>query len=157
MQHILDVQFPDENPRGAPGGDYQQISTNPSMFGAATARAEQTLGEGVEKAGTQAIDAATEEQEIQGKARLVDRKSSYADQLSDMHSSMMSLEGHAALSAYPEYKQKSAQLLKESVDSVDGPKQKAMLGEALTNIQDQYWRVWGGRRSGKDLSEPGCE
>jgi GH24 family phage-related lysozyme (muramidase) len=150
MQHILDVQFPDENPKGAPGGDYQQISSNPSMFGATTARAEETFGTGLEKAGTQAIDAATEQQENQNKVRLVDRKSSFADKLSDMHADMMSLEGHAALSAYPDYKQKSAQLLKDTVDSVDGPKQKAMLGEALTTIQDSYWKVWGGHAAGQE-------
>jgi len=149
-QHILDVQFPDENPKGAPGGDYQQINTNPSMFGAATARAEETFGTGLEKASTQVIDAATEQQDIQNKVRLTDRKSSFADQLSDMHSQMMSLEGHAALSAYPDYKQKSAQLLKDTVDAVDGPAQKAMLGEALTNIQDQYWRVWGTHAAGQE-------
>jgi GH24 family phage-related lysozyme (muramidase) len=149
-QHILDVQFPDENPRGAPGGDYQQISSNPSMFGATTARAQEMFGQGVEKAGITGIDIATEQQEIQNKVRLTDRKSVFADRLSDMHAGMMSLEGHAALSAYPDYKEKSAQLLKETVDSVDGPKQKAMLGEALTNIQDQYWRVWGGHAAGQE-------
>jgi hypothetical protein len=79
MAHILDVKFPDENPRGAPGGDYQQISSNPSMFGATTARAQEMFGTGLEKAGTQAIDAATEQQEIQNKVRLVDRKSVFAD------------------------------------------------------------------------------
>jgi hypothetical protein len=73
MAHILDVQFPDENPRGAPGGDYQQISTNPNMFGGSTARALETFGTGLEKAGTQAVDVATEQQEIQNKVRLVDR------------------------------------------------------------------------------------
>jgi GH24 family phage-related lysozyme (muramidase) len=67
-----------------------------------------------------------------------------------MHSSMMSLEGHAALSAYPDYKQKSAQLLKDTIDSVDGPKQQAMLGEALTNIQDNYWKIWAGHAAGQE-------
>jgi GH24 family phage-related lysozyme (muramidase) len=150
MQHILDVQIPDENPQGAPGGDFQHIDSNPNMFGALGAKAEEGFGQGLEKAGNTGVDIATEQRDIQNKVRLTDSKSVFADRLSDMHSSMMSLEGHAALTAYPDYKQKSAELLKETVDSVDGPKQKAMLGEALTNIQDQYWKIWGGHAAGQE-------
>ncbi len=149
MAHILDVQFPDENPRGAPGGDYQQINSNPSMFGATTARAGDVRpGSGKSRhAGDRRCDRAAGDSKQGSAGRQEEqlcrqvKRHAFGDDV---------VEGHAALSAYPDYKQKSAELLKEAVDSVDGPKQKAMLGEALTNIQDQYWRVWGGHAAGQE-------
>ena len=55
MQHILDVQIPDENPQGAPGGDFQNIATSPDMFGALGARALQSYGAGLENLGSEPL------------------------------------------------------------------------------------------------------
>jgi hypothetical protein len=114
-QHILDVQLPDQNPHGAPGGDYQQISSNPSMFGGTTARALETFGQGVEKAGITGIDVATEQAQLQGKVHATDVKSWYADQATDLHSKFMALEGRNA------------------IDQLDGYKKQ------LSGLKDQAW------------------
>jgi GH24 family phage-related lysozyme (muramidase) len=149
MQHILDVQFPDENPKGAPGGDYQQINTNPSMFGATTARAEEQFGQGVEKAGTTGVDIATEQAQLQSKVHATDVKSWYADQTTDLHAQMMSMQGRAAIDALPEYKKKLADLKDQALSQVPGEATKAMLGESLTTMQDQYYRYWSGHAAGQ--------
>lgn len=150
MQHILDVALPEANPSGAPGGDFQSIATSPDMFGAIGARAEQQLGQGIEKVGQAGLDIATQQKELQNKVRGTEIKSDFVDKLGDLHTGMMSLEGGAALKAYPDYKAKSAQLLKDAIDSTDSPTLKAMVGESLTNVQDQYWRIWAGHAAGQE-------
>jgi hypothetical protein len=43
-------------PTGAPSGDYENIQASPEMFGALTARATQTLGQGVENTAEAGMD-----------------------------------------------------------------------------------------------------
>lgn len=149
MQHILDVQIPDENPAGAPGGDFQHIDTNPNMFGGFGAKAEEQLGQGVEKAGNTALEVATEQNQQQNKIQAADVKSWYADQTTDLHTKFTSLSGRAALDALPEYKQKLGELKSQALEQVPSPASKAMLNESLTTLQDQYYRYWAGHAGGQ--------
>src|SRR5262249_54245430 len=133
-QHILQVDLPEVQPTGAPSGDFQRINSSPDMFGALTARglsAEvqglekfgsgmQGLGTGLERAGTTAIDIATEQNQLQNKIHATDVKSWYADQTTDMHSKFMSLSGRAAIDALPEYKKRLGELREEALGQVPG-------------------------------------
>lgn len=149
MQHILDVNLPEQNPQGAPGGDFQRIDSNPNMFGALGAKAEQQLGQGIEKAGNTGIEIATEQNQIQNKLHAADVKSWYADQTTDLHTKFMSLSGRAALDALPEYKKNLGDLRGQALDKVSSPQSKAMLNESLTTMQDQYYRYWAGHAGGQ--------
>lgn len=149
MQHILDVQIPDENPAGAPGGDFQHIDSNPNMFGGFGAKAEEQLGQGVEKAGNTGLEIATAQNEQQNKIHAADVKSWYADQTTDLHTRFTALSGRAALDALPEYKQKLGELKQQALDKVPSPDSKAMLNESLTTLQDQYYRYWAGHAGGQ--------
>jgi GH24 family phage-related lysozyme (muramidase) len=144
MQHILDVQFPEENPQGAPGGDFQHIESSPAMFGGLRAQALQTFGGGLEKAGNTAVDIATQQNELQNKVHAADVKSWYADQTTDLHTRFTGLSGRAAQDALPDYKQKMLDLKGQALDQVPSPTMKAALNESLTSMQDQYWRYWSG-------------
>lgn len=156
MQHILDVQIPDENPQGAPGGDFQNIATSPDMFGALGARALQSYGAGLEnlgsgltKAGDTGLDIATQQNELQNRVHAADVRSWYADQTTDLHSKFMSLSGRAALDALPQYKQQLADLRQQALEKVPSPQSKAMLNDSLTTLQDQYYRYWSGHAGGQ--------
>lgn len=149
MQHILDVNLPEQNPTGAPGGDFEHIDSNPNMFGALGAKAEQQLGQGIEKAGNTAIEVATEQNQTQNKLHAADVKSWYADQTTDLHTKFMSLSGRAALDALPEYKKNLGDLRQQALDRVPSPQSKAMLNDSLTNMQDQYYRYWSGHAGGQ--------
>jgi hypothetical protein len=144
MQHILDVQFPEQNPSGAPSGDFQNIPTLPDVFGGIGARVAQQLGSGMERAGTTALDIATQQNELQNKVHAADVKSWYADQTTDLHTKFTALSGRAAQDALPDYKQKLSDLRTQALSKVNSPQMKALLGESLTTMQDQYWRYWSG-------------
>lgn len=149
MQHILDVNLPEANPQGAPGGTFQHIDTNPNMFGGFGAKAEQMLGAGLEKAGNTGVEIATEQNQIQNKLHAADVKSWYADQTTDLHTKFMSLSGRAALDALPEYKQSLGKLRDDALAKVPAPESRAMLNDSLTTMQDQYFRYWSGHAGGQ--------
>jgi GH24 family phage-related lysozyme (muramidase) len=156
MQHILDVQLPEQSPAGAPGGDYQHIDTNPDMFGGFGAKAKAAYGQGLEnlgggivKAADTGIEIATEQNQLQNKVHATDVKSWYADQTTDLHTKYMSLSGKAALDALPEYKKNLQDLKQKALENVPSPATKAMLNESLTTLQDQFYRYWSGHAGGQ--------
>jgi hypothetical protein len=121
MQHILDVQFPDENPKGAPGGDYQQISTNPSMFGATTARVLSTFGEGLEHAGNTAIDAATLQAKQDDHTHANELHSWHSDRVTDAQEQFNTLRGKDAEMALPAFKQQIDDFRRQAVVQAGNP------------------------------------
>src|SRR5882724_8713835 len=121
MQHILDVQIPEQNPQGAPGGDFQHIDTNANMFGGYGAKAAETFGAGLEKAGVAGMEIATEQNQIQNKLQAADVKSWYADETTKLHSSFMSMSGRTALDALPDYKEKLSALRGQALEKVPSP------------------------------------
>lgn len=55
---VLEEQYPDVAPTGAPGNDFQRIQTSPAMFGGAVAGAEEKLGAGLKDVATNADNVA---------------------------------------------------------------------------------------------------
>jgi len=114
MQHILDVQFPDENPQGAPGGDYQQINSNPNMFGGASARALSSFGEGLQKAGNTGIDVATEQAQMDARTHADELHSWQSDKVTDAQEKFLQLRGRAALDGLPDFKAQIDQIRQDA-------------------------------------------
>lgn len=142
--HILDVQLPQVQPTGAPGGGFQHIATSPDTFGGLVARARGQAGAAVEKAGQTAFNIIENEQERQNDLHNVEVKSWFADQVSDLHSKYMNLEGRAALDGLPDYKKQVTDLRQQALNKVTAPAAQAKLASSLTSLQDQYGRYWSG-------------
>jgi hypothetical protein len=63
------------------------------VFGGIGARVAQQLGSGMERAGTIALDIATQQNELQNKVHAADVKSWYANQTTDLHTKFTALSG----------------------------------------------------------------
>lgn len=149
MAHILDVELPQQNPSGAPGGNFQNIPTNPGMFGGFEAEALQQFGHGLQRAGETALDAITDWRKQQLHLSAAETKTWFADQTTDLHSKFMSLEGKAAQDALPDYKKQLSDLRQQALEQAPSSYEKQLLAGSLTNIQDQYWRYWSGHAAGQ--------
>lgn len=117
MPHILDVQFPEQNPSGAPGGDYEDIRSSPEMFGALGAKAAGEFGEGLTRTGVAGIDYATDVNRLQDQIHASELHSNFSDKAGDLVSKFTELQGRAALDNLPALKTQIEGLQKEAEGS----------------------------------------
>lgn len=144
MQHILDVQLPEQSPAGAPGGDYQHIDTSPDMFGAFGARAQQAygqglenLGSGVEKAANTGIQIATEQATQDDQTHANELHSWQSDQVTDLQEKFLTLRGKDAEMQLPSFKQQIDDLHQQARSQAGNPYTARLVdaeGRRLTDI-----------------------
>lgn len=142
--HILEVDVPQAEPTGAPGGDFQRIQSSPEAFGGAVAGAEREFGAGLEKVGHTGLDILTDWNTKQNDLHAAEVNTWYADRTTELHSEFMNLKGKAALNGLPDYKQRLSTLRQEALEQAPSLQEKHHLTNALTSLQDQYWRYWSG-------------
>lgn len=141
MARILDVQWPGEQPTGAPpSSDYQHIQSSPNSFGGLTAEATRSAGAGLEKAGVAGLSAAVELQTLQNTIHASDVHSWYADQVTDRYTQFSQLQGRAALDALPQYKADIEGLRKQALERAPSLQEQARLVPALRNTESAYYR-----------------
>ena len=103
---VLDQEYPEVTPSGAPGNDYERIESNPAMFGGLIGQAEEKLGQGAEQASSQGFALA----DFYGKITADDRTNQfnkaqmnrfYGDPSDPSKPGLFSLRGADAMSAWP--------------------------------------------------------
>lgn len=144
--HILDMQFPEATPIGAPGNDYQRIASSPASFGGLTAEAEQVAGRGLERAAETGLAALTEAQRLRNEIHANEKLTWFADQGTNLWEKFKGLEGKAAVDKLPEFKN-NLQDLHGTVMDGESPQVQAMLSRGIANLQDRYYG-WGAGHAG---------
>src|SRR5215469_2470119 len=94
---IFDIQFPEVNPTGAPGGDEERIRSTPEMFGGATAHAFGTLGEGITRTADAGLNYLVETNRMQDQTYASELHSNFSDQGYGIVSDFKELQGRAVL------------------------------------------------------------
>lgn len=131
---------PSVTPTGAPS-DEQRISATPEMFGGSIARAEQTLGQGVEHAGETGLDVITARQHLTNEISASETNTWLAKNLTDKFNDFGKLQGKAAQDALPQFKQDTEDLYQDSLKNAGNNLQmKAMLAKSGRYLTDAYYR-----------------
>jgi muramidase (phage lysozyme) len=139
VPQILDVQFPEINPTGAPEGDYERIPSSPASFGVFGAEALKQAGEGVVKAADTGLSYLTEQNQYNNQIHASELHSWFSDQAGDLVSKHSELQGRAASDALPELKTKIADLQKQAEDQAGNLPTKALVGGNTRRTMD--WLV----------------
>ena len=139
MPHILEAQFPERAPSGAPGGNYQHIDTSPAMFGGQVAAATEKLGQGIERAGVTGLDVAIQQQTLLNKTHETELSSHFSDRASEKWAAFSSLEGRAAMDARPAFNADIEQLRNDVLEKAGSPAVKAALAANLRGQQSRYF------------------
>lgn len=146
MPHILEAQFPERTPSGAPGGTSQQIATSPAMFGGLEAQALgqgaaslERLGAGLERAGATGMQVATERQNLVNQVHAADVNAWFGDRVSEEWAKFSSLEGRAAMDARPAFNDRLEQLWTEAIGRAGSETERAALATSLRGQQSRYF------------------
>ena len=137
--HILSVDFPEQNPTGAPGGDFEDIRSSPSMFGALGAEAEKGFGEGVTRAATAGIDYLTETNRFQDQTHASELHSDFSDKAGDLISQHSELQGRAALENLPIVKKQIMDLQKQAEAQAGNLYTKSLVSGNTRNTMDRLF------------------
>jgi muramidase (phage lysozyme) len=138
---ILDVNFPEVNPSGAPPNDYEHIPTNPGMFGAFGAQAEQKLGQGVEAVGEAGLQYLNEQNQLHNQIHASELHSWFTDRSTDLVTKFSQLEGRAALDALPKFKSDLAELQKQAEGQSGNLHTKAMVANNTRRSMDWFYGI----------------
>jgi GH24 family phage-related lysozyme (muramidase) len=136
---ILDVQFPEINPTGAPEGDYERIPSSPSSFGAFGAEALKQTGEGLVKAADTGLSYLTEQNQYNNQIHASELHSWFSDQAGDLVSKHSELQGRAALDALPDLKKKIGDLQTQAESQAGNLPTKALVAGNTRRTMD--WLV----------------
>lgn len=144
MQHILDVQLPEEKAAGAPGGDFQRIDSNPDMFGGFGAKAKAAYGQGLEnlgggivKAADTGIDVATQQAQMDAKTHANEVHSWQSDQVTNAQEEFLKLRGKDAEMALPGFKKQIDDFHTQARSQAGSPYAAQMVdaeGRRLTDV-----------------------
>ena len=141
MAHIPALNVPEATPSGAPGNDYERIQTSPNMFGGFTARAEETLGQGLEKAGNAGLEFATQRQHINNELYANDAAVPGMKQLASEWGKFNTLEGRGAVDALPGFQTRAEEIYKSTLDQAPNIDAKRLLAPAMRRMTDEYLRA----------------
>ena len=112
---------PTVNPAGAPQGDEERISASPDLFGAQKGRAEETLGQGIEKASEVGFQSADLQAQIDARTHAAELHTWQSDQMTDAQSEFLQLKGKAALDALPDFKAKINDIAQQARNQAGNP------------------------------------
>lgn len=140
MPHILDVQFPEVQPSGAPSGDFERITTTPRMFGAFGGEAAEKLGGGVAKAAEAGLDYLTETNKLNNSIHAASLNSWFANQAGDKWTDFSQLKGRQALAARPKFLADLEDLRQQAMAQAPSLQEKALVVQSIRNIGDAYSR-----------------
>lgn len=136
---ILDIQFPEENPRAAPAPDFA-IHAGPESFGGFQAHALGSVGQGAEKLGETGLDVATARQHLQNEVHASELNTWLADRITDRHAAFATLEGRAAMDALPQYKKDIEGLYQQSLENGGGSlDERTMLARTGRQLTTRYY------------------
>lgn len=131
--------YPVTSPAGAPAGDFQHIQTSPDMFGASIGRGLSTLGQGVEKAGLEEINAAAEQQQKRDEVHVAEVDTWLADRVTERHAKFATLEGAAAMHELPQYKKDLTDLYQQAMGQVSSDFEKATLARTGMYLTSRFF------------------
>ena len=135
--HILDIEWPEANPSGAPGGDFEHIPSSPEMFGGLSARGLGALGEGLTRAADTALSTATDINRLQDQIHASELHSDFSNKASDLFAEFMQKQGRAAVDARPIFTQKLADLQKQAQGSSGNLYTQALVGQNTRILMDK--------------------
>lgn len=119
--HALDYDpSPSVNPSGAPGGSLR-IDANPDAFGGAIARSLSTVGQGLEKASSEAFSVAEQQEKMDSRTHAAELHSWQSDQVTNAQEKFLQLHGKAALEALPDFKTQIDSIHKEARSQAGNP------------------------------------
>jgi muramidase (phage lysozyme) len=133
---ILNVEFPEINPAGAPGDDYERIRSSPASFGAFGAEALKQSGEGLVKASTAGLNYLTEQNQYNNQIHASELHSWFSDQSGDLVSKHSELQGRAASDQLPDLKAKIADFQKQAEEQAGNLPTKAMVAGNTRRTMD---------------------
>jgi muramidase (phage lysozyme) len=136
---ILNVQFPEINPSGAPSDDYERIPSSPASFGAFGAEALKQTGEGLTKTAVTGLDYLTQQNEYNNQIHASELHSWFSDQAGDLVSKHSELQGRAALAALPDLKKNIADLQSQAESQAGNLPTKALVAGNTRRTMD--WLV----------------
>jgi hypothetical protein len=139
MARILNLEFPTVQPSGATSASGENIPSSPNMFGGLGAQTEETFGRGLERAGNEVIDFAQARQKELNKVDASDRLTKFTNAITDESEKYTSTDGHAAILALPEHKEKIKSLYDDALANASNPQVKAMLAESGARTLDRYY------------------
>lgn len=140
MGHILDINLPERNPGGAPGGDYERIESSPVDFGGSVGQAEEKLGGAIGQAGETGMNALIARQQLTNEVHSSEVNTWLADKITDRYSEFAKLEGRAALDGLPTFKKDIGNLYQQSYSQAGSPSEQAMIAKSGRVLTDSYYR-----------------
>lgn len=138
--HILNTQFPEVEPN-APGAPSENIPTNPGMFGAFGAQAEEKLGGGITTAADTGLDYLRAKQSLLNETHASELNTWLANNITDKFADFNKLEGRAASDALPGFKKEIEQLYQDHLAKAGNNLQlQAQLAKSGRYLTDAYYR-----------------
>src|SRR5258708_5184549 len=138
--HILDINVPERNPGGAPGGDYERIDPSPVDFGGSVGQAEEKLGGAIGQAGETGMNAIVARQQLTNEVHSSEVNTWLADKITDRYSEFSKLEGRAALDGLPAFKKDIGDLYQQSYSQAGSPSEQALIAKSGRYLTDAYYR-----------------
>jgi hypothetical protein len=129
--------FPDVNPTGAPGGDFEHIDARPEMFGGLIGHAEQQLGQSVEKTSDDAFAVAQAQNKLNNQVYGSELHSSFSDYGMDLAAKFDQIQGKSALDQREDYIKQLQDYQKEVESRATNPELKAMVATNTRNTMDR--------------------
>lgn len=112
--------YPEVQPSGGPEAR-EQIHTDPDMFGAAIGRGLSTLGQGMEHAGTEGLDVATQQAQMDARTHANELHSWQSDQVTNAQEQFLTLKGKDAELALPQFKAQIDQIHQDARSQAGNP------------------------------------
>jgi hypothetical protein len=128
--------YPEVQPSGGPEAR-EQIHTDPDMFGAAIGRGLSTLGQGMEHAGTEGLDVATQQAQMDARTHANELHSWQSDQVTNAQEQFLTLKGKDAELALPQFKAQIDQIHQDARGQAGNPYTANLVdteGRRLTDV-----------------------
>lgn len=140
-------------PSGMPD-NYQRVSADPDVFGAASGRALQGLGRTLQQSGDVLADAAVRHQAQVDENTATDASTAFMEKASALYGDFSQKQGREAYDAFPAYKKQLDDLWNQSVAGMQSPQAKRLFTQgtrrlyvgSISDGQDyagKQFRAWG--------------
>jgi hypothetical protein len=133
--------FPTVNPVGT-SNDYEQIHSDPGMFGGLIAQGEEKLGQGMEQAGVTGLDVATTQQRLDNTVHSAEIMKWQSGQGTDALEKFRELRGRAPRDALADYKKQQDALSEQAIAQAGSPEEKAAVAKGSKDLVERFYS-WG--------------